>query len=143
MKKTFLIALFCAAGMTLFAQTNTRRYPPSSVQRSWQRDYPNRDNDAWEYRNNQWHTKYYDRDHNNREVHVYYDRYGRRVYSQTQWYRNDLPDRVRNRIRSRYRTENYSAYRVERPRGRSYFQIRLGNNRLIYLDERGRETRNR
>ncbi|TMI69726.1 MAG: hypothetical protein E6H09_18725 [Bacteroidetes bacterium] len=143
MKKTFLIALFCAAGMTLFAQTNTRRYPPSSVQRSWQRDYPNRDNDAWEYRNNQWHTKYYDRDHNNREVHVYYDRYGRRVYSQTQWDRNDLPDRVRNRIRSRYRTENYSAYRVERPGGRFYFQIRLGNNRLLYLDERGRETRNR
>jgi hypothetical protein len=65
------------------------------------------------------------------------------VYSQTQWDRNDLPDRIRERIRSRYRTENYSAYRVERPRGRSYFQIRLGNNRLIYLDERGRETRNR
>ena len=146
MKKLFLIVTLCASSVLVFAQqNNNRRMPPNSVQRSWQRDHPGYDNNntSWEYRHNQWHTRYQDRDHNNRNVDVYYDRYGRRQYSQSEWDRNDLPDRVRERIRSRYHSDNYTAYRVERPNRGFYFQISLGRNKFVYLDERGREVRNR
>src|SRR5690349_3376559 len=98
MKKMFFLFVFCASTMMLFAQQNRNyhRNPPQSVQRSWQRDYPNYDNDnsSWEYRNSQWHRRYQDRDHNNRNVDVYYDRNGRRVMAMHEWDRNELPDRV-------------------------------------------------
>ena len=143
MKKTFFLMAFCSAAMVLFAQQNSRRNtnPPQSVQHSWQKDYPNYSNNPWDYRNNQWHTKYQDRDHNNRNVDVYYDRNGRRVMSQSEWDRNDLPQDVRERIRTRYHAENYNAYRIERPGRGFYFQIILGGNRKVYLDERGREVK--
>jgi hypothetical protein len=147
MKKILLITALCVSSVMVFAQNdNNHRYPPSSVQRSWQRDYPdyyNMNNNRWEWRNNRWHTTYQDRNHSNRNVDVYYDRSGHRLYAQSEWDRNDLPDRVRERIRSRYRTDNYSAYRVERPGGRIYFQVTLGGGHTVYLDERGRETRYR
>jgi hypothetical protein len=142
MKKTFFLMVFCAGSMVLFAQQNNRNTnPPQSVQHSWQKDYPNYNNNSWEYRNNQWHTKYQDRDHNNRNVDVYYDRTGRRVMSQSEWDRNDLPEGVRNRMKTRYHSENYNAYRVERPGKGFYFQITLGGNKKVYLDERGREVK--
>ena len=143
MKKTFFVIAFCAANVVLFAQ-NTHHHntnPPQSVQHSWQKDYPNYSNNAWDYRNNQWHTKYQDRDHNNSNVDVYYDRNGHRVMSQMEWNRNDLPEVVRERVRTRYHVENYNAYRVERPGRGFYFQITLGGNRKVYLDERGREVK--
>ena len=147
MKKILLITALCVSSVMVFAQKDSyRKYPPSSVQRSWQRDYPdyyNMNNNRWEWRDNRWHTTYQDRNHSNRNVDVYYDRYGHRLYAQSEWDRNDLPDRVREHIRSRYRTDNYSAYRLERPGGRIYFQITLGGGRTVYLDERGRETRYR
>jgi hypothetical protein len=61
--------------------------------------------------------------------------------SQSEWDRNDLPERVRDRIRSRYHSENYNAYRIERPGRGLYFQITLEGNKRIYLDERGREVK--
>jgi len=141
MKKFFLILVLCTGSTIIFAQQNwNRRNPPAAVQRSWKKDFPGRDNDAWEWKNNHWRARYKDRDHNDRNVDVFYDKYGRRRYSQTEWDRNDLPERVQNRIRSRYRTNNYSAYRIERPSGGFYFQITLGNNRSVYLDNQGRET---
>jgi hypothetical protein len=141
MKKVFLIVALCSSSMMLFAQQNHRN-PPQSVQRSWQKDYPNHDNQTWEYRNNQWHTKYTDNDHGNRDVDVYYDRNGHRAYSQSRWDRNDLPNPVRDRIKTRYHSENYDALRIERPGRGFYFQITLGGNKKVYLDERGREVRN-
>lgn len=144
MKKIFLMTALCVSSVMVFAQNdNYRRMPPTSVQRSWQRDYPdhnmNQDRN-WEWRNNRWHTQYQDRDHSNRNVDVYYDKNGHRMYSQSAWDRNDLPDRVRERMRNRYRTDNYTAYRVEKPGGKVYFQLTLGGGRNVYLDERGRET---
>ena len=142
MKKAVFLVMFCASTAMLFAQqTNSRRNPPSSVQRSWQRDYPNYNNNdaSWQYSNNRWHRSYQDRD-NNRNVDVYYDRNGRRIYAQSEWDRNNLPDRVKQRIRTRYRSDNYTAYRIERPGRGFYFQISLGGNRKVYLDERGREV---
>ena len=147
MKKTFLIVAFCVSSVMLFAQqnNNNRRNPPQSVQRSWKKEYPNynNDNQPWEYKNSQWHRRFTDRDHNNRNVDVYYDRNGRRTYSQSEWDRNDLPSNVRDRVRSRYRSDNYTAHRIEKPGGKFYFQITLGRNRIVYLDDNGREVRNR
>jgi len=141
MKKYFLALLFCAVSTLIFGQQRgNRKDPPQSVQRSWKKDYPNRDNEEWEWKNNQWRTRYKDRDNNNRNVDVYYDKNGKRKYSQTEWDRRDLPARVQNRIRTRYRTDNYSAYKVQRSSGGFYFQITLGNNRNVYLDNQGRET---
>lgn len=137
--------VFSAVGIVLFAQQDYRNRnsnPPQPVQRSWQKDHPNDQNNTWEYRNSQWHTRYQDRDHSNRNVDVYYDRNGRRTMTQSEWGRNDLPDVVRNRIRTRYHSEDYNAYRVERPGRGFYFQITLGGNKKVYLDERGREVRN-
>ena len=146
MKKAIFLIVFCVSTVMLFAQqTNTRRYPPTTVQRSWQRDYPdynlNNDNQPWEWRNNRWHRRFRDRYHGDRYVDVYYDRNGRRIYALHERDRNELPDRVRERIRRRYRSDDYSVFRVERPGRGFYFQITLGNNRNIYLDESGREVR--
>ena len=145
MKKIFLIMALCASSVLVFAQNdNHRRYPPTSVQRSWQRDYPdyNVNDNNWQWQNNRWHTRYMDRNRNH-YVDVYYDRSGRRMYERHEWNVNDVPVNVRDRIYRRYHTNNYSVYRVERPGSGFYFQISLGGNRIIYLDERGREVRNR
>jgi len=141
MKKTFFLMVFCAGSMVLFAQQHDHRNPPESVQRSWQKDYPNHQNDSWEYKNNQWKTRYQDRDHNNRNVDVYYDKNGRRVMSQSAWDRNDLPEGVRHRIKTKYHSENYDAYRIEKPGKSVYFQITFGSNKKVYLDERGHEVK--
>jgi hypothetical protein len=143
MKKTIFLILFCAGSTMLFAQQSRHRNPPTVVVHSYQKDYPNYNNQTWDQRNNEWHTRYADRDHGNRNVDVYYDTKGRRIRSQSEWDRNDLPVAVRDRIRTHYKVENYNAYRVERPNKGFFFQISLGGNKNVYLDERGREVRYR
>ena len=143
MKKTFFLIAFCAGAMVLFAQQNNHHNttPPQSVQHSWQKDYPNYSNSTWTYTNNQWHTRYQDRDRNNRYVDVYYDKNGHRVMSQSEWDRNDLPEVVRERVRTKYHYENYHAHRIEKPGKAVYFQITLGGNKKVYLDEKGHEVK--
>ena len=146
MKKLLMLIVCGASTVMVFAQQypSTRRYPPTAVERSWQRDYPtvtyNTNDEPWEWRNNRWHRRFRDRN-NDGYVDVYYDRNGRRIYSMNEYDRNSLPLRVRERIRNRYRTDQYNVYRIQRPGRGLYFQITLGNNRQIYLDERGREVR--
>ena len=143
MKKTFFLIAFCAGAMVLFAQQNNHHNttPPQSVQHSWQKDYPNYSNTTWSYSNNQWHTRYQDRDHNNRYVDVYYDKNGHRVMSQSEWDRNDLPEGVRERVKTKYHSENYHAHRIEKPGKAVYFQITLSGNKKVYLDEKGHEVK--
>jgi hypothetical protein len=143
MKKTFFLMAFCAGAMVLFAQQNNHHNttPPQSVQHSWQKDYPNYSNTTWSYSNNQWHTRYQDRDHNNRYVDVYYDKNGHRVMSQSEWDRNELPEGVRERVKTKYHSENYHAHRIEKPGKAIYFQITLSGNKKVYLDEKGHEVK--
>jgi hypothetical protein len=149
MKKMFFLIVFTAGSIVLFAQNDRDRRKnrednvPVTVQRSWQRDYPNYSNATWDRRNNEWHTRYMDRDHGNRYVDVYYDRNGRRIQSQGDWDRNDIPVTVRDRFRRRYHEDNYNVYRIERPGRGILFQITFGgnNSRKVYYDERGREVR--
>jgi hypothetical protein len=152
MKKIMFFLLLTLSVGFVFAQKrdhdrdrdDRRNAPPLEVQKSFQRDYPNYNNTAnWDWRNNQWHTRYKDREHGDRDVDVYYDRGGRRMVTQTLWDLNDLPLNVRNRMYRRYHTNDYRVYRLERPGRGITFQITFGrnNNRVVYLDERGREIR--
>ena len=142
--------VLCAGTLILSAQENRhdrdrdhdRNQPPEVVIRSYHRDFKAYGNPSWDMQNNEWHTRYSDQANGNRSVDVYYDRYGRRVQTGREWEPQRLPARVRDRISRRYHEENYSAYRIERPGKRAFFQITLGTNRkTIYLDERGREVR--
>ena len=142
MKKTMFVTLFCAASMMLFAQHHRydRNNPPDVVVKSYQKDYRTYNNNpTWDMQNNQWHTRYKDRD--SRDVDVYYDTRGRRVQTGSEWDRDRLPMRVRERLIRRYPHENYTVYRIERPGRGIFFQITLSGNRKIYMDERGREVR--
>lgn len=151
MKKMFFLMLFTATSIVLFAQHDRdnkdkdrdhRQDVPVRVKQSYQRDYPNYNSGTWDRTNNQWHTRYMDQDHN-RNVDVYYDNSGRRVLSQSDWDRNDIPVNVRERIHRKYRDDNYNVYRIERPGRGILFQITLGanNGRKVYFDENGREVR--
>jgi hypothetical protein len=145
MKKVIFLIVCCACSMMLFAQQNDKYHQkaPQDVQRSWQKDYPNynNNNESWDMRNNQWHTRYMDKDHNNRYVDVYYDKRGKRLRSESNWDRNDLPNAVRDRMRKRYHNENYKVYRIDRPGRGIFFQITWGKNNKVYFDERGREVK--
>ena len=146
MKKTFFLVLSCSVSMILFAQKdryNNRNNstPPPTVEKSYQKDYSNYNHENWDMRNNRWHTRYTDRDHGNRTVDVYYDRNGRRMQSESTWNRDELPQEVKDRIRRKYHDDNYQAMRIEKPGRGFYFQITLGGNRKVNLDERGREVR--
>lgn len=143
MKKTFLLMAFCAGAMVLFAQDKNHHHttPPQPVQQSWQKDYPNYSNTTWSYSNNQWHTKYQDRDHNNRNVDVYYDKNGHRIMTQSECDRNELPEGVRDRIKTKYHSENYHAHKIEKPGKGTYFQVTLSGNKKVYLDEKGHEVK--
>lgn len=139
----------CAGTIMLSAQEyhhhdrdRDRNQPPDVVLRSYHREFKGYGNPTWEMQNNEWHTRYMDRENGNRNVDIYYDKYGRRIQTGREWDPVRLPAPVRDRISRRYHEENYSAYRIERPGKRAFFQITLGANRkVIYMDERGREVR--
>jgi hypothetical protein len=145
MKKLSFLIVFCAGSMLVFAQDHRRgnwNVPPT-VEKSYHKDYPGSDNsnNSWDMKNNQWHTRYMDKDHN-RNVDVYYDRNGRRMQTQSEWTWNDLPKRAQDRVRSRYhnRHNNYNVSRIEKPGRTAFFQISWGNTK-IYVDANGRSVK--
>src|SRR5438477_2826968 len=98
MKKTIFSILFCASAMMLSAQQykHNRDRPPDVVIRSYQKEYKAYNNNpTWDMQNNQWHTKYLDKENGNRNVDVYYDKYGRRVQTGREWDPLRLPAPVR------------------------------------------------
>jgi len=145
MKKTMFLILFCAGTIMMYAQQHRydRNRPPDMVIRSYQKEYRNYDhNPTWDMQNNQWHTRYMDKQNGNRNVDVYYDKSGRHIQTGREWDPIKLPPMVRDQLSRKYHEENYSAYRIERPGKRPFFQITLGaNNKNVYMDDRGREVR--
>lgn len=149
MKKICFLIVLCAGTMMLSAQEyhhhdrdRDRNQPPDVVVKSYHREFKGYGNPTWDMQNKQWHTRYMDRQNGNRNVDIYYDNYGRRIQTGREWDPVTLPAAMRDRISRRYHEENYSAYRIERPGQRPFFQITLGANRqIIYLDARGREVR--
>jgi len=140
MKKIFFLIVACAFGTMVFAQYHEHKHAPESVRNSYQKDYPDYKGTAWDMKNNQWHTRYKDKDHENRYVDVYYDKDGRRVQSRSKWDHNDLPEAVRDRMRKKYHASDYNAYRIDRPEQGIFFQLSWGNKK-VYLDEHGNEVR--
>ena len=140
----FLI-LFCAGTIMMYAQQHRydRNRPPDMVIRSYQKEYKAYNNNPiWDMQNNQWHTKYLDKENGNRNVDVYYDKYGRRIQTGREWDPLRLPAPVRERISNRYHEENYSAFKIERPGKIPFYQITLAaNKKVVYIDEGGREVR--
>jgi hypothetical protein len=128
-------------GSILFAQEEQHhRKAPEAVEQSYKNEYANYNHSTWDMQNNQWHTRYMDKDHGNRYVDVYYDKEGHRLQSKSRWNRSDLPDAVKDRMRKRYHAQNYTVYRVDKPEKGTYYQISWGN-RKIYLDETGHEIK--
>lgn len=143
MKKTILLATSITVSMMVFAQQHKEHSKvPESVRTSWQSDYPNNkdDHNSWDMRNNQWHTRYKDKDHGNRYVDVYYDKNGHRIRSKSLWNRNDLPEAVRDRMNKKYHVHNYQAYRIDRPEKGVVFQLSWGKTN-VYIDESGNEVK--
>jgi hypothetical protein len=148
MKKTCFLIVLCAGSIMLSAQdydhhrNRDRNQPPDVVIRSYHKEFRGYGNPTWDMQNNEWHTRYVDKQNDNRNVDVYYDKYGRRIQTGREWDPLRLPAPLRDRISRRYHEENYSAYRIERPGKRPFYQITLAANRkVIYIDERGREVR--
>lgn len=135
--KTIFFSLLLLCSTTLFAQVDHR---PTSVRRGFEKDYPSVSNAQWEMRSGQWHGNF--RDNNNRNVDVYYDRYGKRMDSRIAWNRNDFPKDLDTRVHSRYHVNgDYQVFRIERPRSTPLFEIRIGGRKPIYMDEHGTERR--
>ena len=134
----------CAATLLGSAQTQKKVHHkvPESVRTSYQNDYPDYKDvhTTWDMQNNHWHTRYRDKDHNNRYVDVYYDKDGHRMESRSQWNRNDLPEPVKDHMWKKYHTHSYKAYRIDKPSKGAYFQITWGNKK-VYLDESGNEVK--
>ena len=140
MKKTIFLILFCAGAIAVSAQQYKR--PPNVVMRSYQKEYRVYNNPTWDMQNNQWHTRWLDKENGNRNVDVYYDKDGRRIQTGREWDPLRLPAPVRERISNRYHEENYSAYRLERPGKIPFYQITLAaNKKVVYINEKGREVR--
>ena len=112
---------------------------PSSVRRSFQKDYPSVNNAQWAQKSGQWHATY--RDNSNRDVDAYYDRYGKRQETHIAWDRKDVPPQLDNRVYNRYHSRDYNVYRIERPRSKPLFEIRIGSKKPVYMDEQGREQK--
>ncbi len=134
--KKFFFSLFLLSTTVAFAQNNV----PSSVRRSFQRDNPSVNDAQWNQKNGQWHANY--KDNNNRNVDASYDRYGKRVDTHIGWDRKDVPQQVDTRVNSRYHPNgDYTVNRIERPKAKPLFEIRIGTKRPVYMDEQGREQK--
>ena len=132
MKKLLLPVLLLSSTL-IFAQN-------AQVQLSFQKDYPDVQNVRWDQDNDQWHGNY--RDSRNRNMDVYYDNYGNRRSTHTEWDRKDVPEEVNNRVNRRYHTNGeYRVERIERPSYRPLFQIRIGTRSPVYMDDGGRRRR--
>ena len=146
MKRVIFLSLISLATACQVIAQEGRHHAPSAVRHSFQRDYPEAGNAQWSQNNGQWSASFTDRSPDDRgEMVAHYDRYGSHVDSHIPYDRNDVPQAVVERTRSRYpdaRDENYT--RIERPRGEALFQVNLherGRHRRIYMDDNGRERK--
>ncbi|HEY1870717.1 MAG TPA: hypothetical protein VGG71_06635 [Chitinophagaceae bacterium] len=140
MKKIFFLIVACTLGSMVFAQDHKDKHVPESVRDSYQKDHPDYKNPTWDMKNDQWHTRYTDKDHGNRYVDVYYDKDGKRIQSRSKWDHHELPEGVRDQMRKRYHASNYTAYRIDRPEQGIFFQLSWGNKK-VNLDEQGNEVK--
>jgi hypothetical protein len=140
----FMVALSAIAGPSI-AQEG-RHHAPASVQRSFQRDYPEAGNPEWSETNGQWSADFTDHSRYDRgEMVAHYDRSGHHVDSHVPYDRSDVPTAVVARTQRNYPDASGDSYtRIERPGQRALFQVSLrahGRRHTIYVDDNGRERK--
>jgi hypothetical protein len=138
----FVIFLSLATGTGLFAQEGDR-HVPSSVQHSFQRDYPEARDPHWTQEHGQWHADFEDHSRYDRgEMVAHYDHYGHHIDSHIPYDPNDVPRPVIERTHRHYHARDYSYERIERPNAQPLFRVSLnldGGQKTVYMDENGRE----
>jgi hypothetical protein len=142
--KKFLLTipgLFCI--FIAFSQNNHR--PPTTVQKSFQNDYPQSKSGQWSHSSGSWNVSFTDKDHNNGEVTAHFNDNGDHTDTHVPYDRNDVPAPVTNNVKN-----NYSGYgnadftRIDRADGNSVYQVNLKNknaHKTLYMDERGNEAK--
>lgn len=117
--------------------------PPTNIRRSFEKDNSNSRNTQWTKSSSNWHASY--KDNNNRNVDTYYDRNGKRMATNREITRNEVPKNVDTKVRNLYHPKgnNYTVKKIERPNSPSLFQIILqlatGGSRTVYMDDQGRQ----
>jgi hypothetical protein len=148
MKKIVFAFVILAIGRIGFAQNHRgqqqQQQPPTNVQRSFQRDYPQANDTRWSRNGNQWNANFTDRSPNdNGAMSSHYDHNGRHLDSHIPYDRNDVPSNIRERMERRYpHGRDYRYTRIEDYGGQPLFQIHLnigGQPKTMYVDEQGRE----
>ena len=144
-KLLFFAFLLLSVGARLYAQEG-RDHAPASVQRSFQRDYPEAHDAQWSSTQGQWHANFDDHSRYDRgEMVAHYDQRGRHIDSHIRYDPNDVPSPVVERARRRYpHARDYTYTRIEHPGGQPLFEVHLNlgsQNRTVYMDDHGRERR--
>jgi hypothetical protein len=146
MNKVIVFSLLLSATAGQLLAQDGDHHVPSTVQRSFQRDYPEARDPKWSSDHGQWHADFNDHSRYDRgEMVAHYSRNGHHVDSHIPYDRNDVPPAVVERTNQRYpggRDHNYT--RIEHPGGQPLFQVSLnlqGRNRTMYVDENGREKK--
>src|ERR1700676_3688075 len=77
--------------------------PPGNVSRSFQKEYPQSQPSQWNHSNAVgWSATFEDKDHNNGEATAYFDQKGRHVDTHTPYDNQDVPQPVRDHVKSSY-----------------------------------------
>ena len=145
MKKLLLTipALFCIC--IAFSQNNHR--PPTTVQKSFQHDYPQSKPGQWSYSGGSWNVSFTDKDHDNGEVTAHYSDNGEHTDTYIPYDRNDVPAPVTDNVKKNYSGYSNSEFtRIDRADGNSVYRVNLKSkkaHRTVYVDERGNETKYR
>jgi hypothetical protein len=145
MKKLLLTipALFCI----LFAFSQTHHRPPTTVQKSFQHDYPQSKPGQWSYSGGSWNVSFTDKDHDNGEVTAHYSENGDHTDTYIPYDRSDVPAPVMDNVKKNYSDYSKSEFtRIDRADGNSVYRVNLKSkkaHKTVYVDERGNETKYR
>jgi hypothetical protein len=145
MKKFLLTipALFCI----FIAFSQNHRRPPTTVQKSFQHDYPQSKPGQWSYSGGIWNVSFTDKDHDNGEVTAHYSGNGEHTDTYIPYDRNDVPAPVAENVKKNYSGYSNSEFtRIDRADGNSVYRVNLKSkkaHKTVYVDERGNETKYR
>jgi hypothetical protein len=146
MNKVIFLAIGVLATVGQLSAQDRHQQPPSNIQRSFQRDYPEAREPRWSSTNGQWHADFNDRSsHDRGEMVAHYDQGGRHIDSHIPYDRGDVPRAVIQRTESAYPDgTDYYYTRIEQDGGQPLFQVSLnlhGRHRTAYFDEDGHARR--
>ena len=140
------LPLTIAALFSIFiAFSQNHRQPPTSVQKSFQHDYPQSKPGQWSYSGGSWNVNFTDKDHDNGEVTAHYTDNGDHTDTYIPYDRNDVPAPVTDNVKRNYAPYSAADYtRIDGASGKSVYRVNLKSknaHKTVYVDERGNETK--